>query len=65
MEDVAVFEVLSVGAGLEVLFEGLLALDGGERRFVDEGFGAFACHVVRSFPLLSVMLLCPGEGTER
>lgn len=44
VEDVAVFEVLGVGAHLEVLFEGFLALDGGEGRLVNGDLGT--CHGV-------------------
>ena len=45
MEDVAILEVLSVRARLEVLLEGFLALDGGERGFVDESVGSFTRHI--------------------
>ena len=59
VKDVAVFEVLGVGACLEVLFEGLLTLEGGEGRLVDESLGCFARHVVSEVPLfMSVLLLC-------
>ena len=45
-QDVSVLEVLDVGTLLEVLFEGFLPLEGGERRRVDGGGGrGFGCHV--------------------
>ena len=59
VKDVAVFEVLSIGACLEMFLEGLLTLERGERRLVDEGLGCFARHVVSEVPLfMSVLLLC-------
>ena len=58
VKDVAVFEVLSVGACLEMLFQGFLTLERGEGRLVDKRLGCFARHVVSEVPLfMSVLLL--------
>lgn len=48
-QDVAVLEVLGVGAHLQVLFEGFVLVDGGEGRLVDEGggVGVWVCHGFR------------------
>ena len=45
-EDVAILQVLSVGAMLQMLLEGITALDGRYRRFVHfASFLAFVGHV--------------------
>lgn len=65
VEDVAVFEVLGVGAHLEVLFEGFLALDGGEGRLVNGDLGT--CHGVCLCLCQSVcggMLCCWGSEVD-
>ena len=45
-QDVSVFEILGVGTHLKVLFEGFLALDGGEGRRVDGWGGVWVGHGV-------------------